>query len=75
MNHSCAAEEVSLSFTFSWSRRSEVVFDGNMFSLTFDPSAKYTGTEVLIETKGKWGRGYRGEGEEEEEKRINTSDT
>ena len=75
MNHSCAAEEVSLSFTFSWSRRSEVVFDGNMFSLTFDPSAKYTGTEVLIETKGKWGRGHRGEGEEEEEKRINTSDT
>ena len=45
-----------------------------MFNLTFDPSAKYTGTEVLIETKGKWERGHRGE-EEEEEKRINTSDT
>ena len=69
MNHSCAAEEVSLSFTFSWSRRSEVVFDGNMFSLTFDPSAKYTGTEVLIETKGKWGRRHRGEEEEEEKRR------
>ena len=69
MNHSCAAEEVSLSFTFSWSRRSEVVFDGNMFSLTFDPSAKYTGTEVLIETKGKWGSGHRGEEEEEEKRR------
>ena len=53
MNHSCAAEEVSLSFTFSWSRRSEVVFDGNMFSLTFDPSAKYTGTEEL---QRQWGR-------------------
>ena len=88
MNHSCAAEEVSLSFTFSWSRRSEVVFDANMFSLTFDPSAKYTGTEVLIETKGKWGKGHgggvmeegkrrkRGGGEEEEGKRISqtTSD-
>ena len=36
-----------------------------MFSLTFDPSAKYTGTEVLVVTKGKWGRGHGG-GEKEE---------
>ena len=69
MNHSCAAEEVSLSFTFSWSRRSEVVFDGNMFSLTFDPSAKYTGTEELQRQWGSGGgeRGGGGGGGEEEE--------